>query len=146
MPERTLAIDPGRLTGWSHTLHSGGTVELFRPGAPMGERFAKFSDWLSMTLADLPTDRIVCEAQHHRGGAATRQQLGIIAEIERLAYCHELKVDYAHTATLKKHATGSGRSDKDAMKRAAMKQNPTIEVGDDNHVDALWLLHWSAGN
>ncbi len=43
-------------------------------------------------------------------------------------------------STLKLHATGSGRADKDQM-AAALVRDHHVELGDDNQVDAWWLRH-----
>lgn len=140
----TLAIDPALTTGWAHTNATGGVYRV--PDGHQGKRLAYFADWLDMLLRELPTSRVVYEKQHHRGGASTRLALGWVAEIERLAYAHECDCESVHTGTLKKHATGSGKAKKFEMMEAAMRENPTIEIIDDNHCDALWLLHWAHAN
>lgn len=146
--ERILALDAATTTGFAHTDGAGGTFTLpkAKKGEPIGKRMAHFYDWLRMMLADHETDVIVYEQAHHRGGAPTRMGVGLVTIIEVAAYQHECQVKSCHTATLKKHATGNGRAEKYQMRQAAERENPTIEIVDDNHCDALWLLHWAQSN
>jgi len=146
--ENILALDAASKTGWSHTLNPGGVFELPKPtkGESVGRRMVFFWDWLTSLLSEYQTDVIVYEQAHHRGGAATRIGVGLVTVIEMAAYTHECRVLSCHTATLKKYATGSGRAEKYQMRAAAEAMNPTIEIVDDNHTDALWLLDWAQSN
>jgi Holliday junction resolvasome RuvABC endonuclease subunit len=146
--ENILALDAASKTGWSHTLNPGGVFELPKPtkGESVGRRMVFFWDWLTSLLSEYQTDVIVYEQAHHRGGAATRIGVGLVTVIEMAAYTHECRVLSCHTSTLKKHATGCGRAEKYQMRAAAEAMNPTIEIVDDNHTDALWLLDWAQSN
>ena len=72
--------------------------------------------------------------------------VGLVTVIEMAAYVSECRVMSCHTGTLKLYATGNGKAEKHEMQAAAEALNPTIEILDDNHCDALWLLHWAQGN
>lgn len=136
-----LALDAATKTGYAHSDGTSGVYEAM--GNDRMCKFAEFSYWLNCFLDDHPTDTIVHEQSHHRGGPATRLLLGLTSIIELIAAQRCLPVYAVHTATLKKHATGSGRAQKFQMRAAAEAMHPTIEIEDDNHCDALWLLHWA---
>lgn len=129
---------PRPKTGYAHTDGTSGTYEAFgsaRPG-----KFAAFSFWLNCFLDEHQTDEIVHEQAHHQGGPATRLLLGLTSIIELIAAQRAIPVHAVHTGTLKKYATGSGKAQKHQMREAAEALHPTIQLIDDNHVDALWLL------
>lgn len=136
-----LALDAATKTGYAHSDGTSGTYEAM--GKERRCKFAEFAFWLNCFLDDHPADCIVHEQSHHRGGPATRLLLGLTSIIELIAAQRDMPVYAVHTATLKKHATGSGRAQKFEMRRAAEAMHPTIELIDDNHVDALFLLHWA---
>lgn len=142
--ERILALDAATTTGFAHTDGAGGTFTL--PKSERADKFAAFAGMLNQILDEHPADAIVYEQGHHRGGPATRLLIGLTAIIELIAAQRDCRLLSCHTATLKKHATGSGRAQKFEMRAAAEKMNPTIELIDDNHVDALFLLHWAQSN
>lgn len=136
-----LALDAATKTGFAHTDGTSGVHEL-----PKSERcckFAAFSFWLNCLLDEHPADTIVYEQAHHQGGPATRFLVGLAAIIELIAAQRDMEVQTVHTGTLKKHATGKGNAKKFEMRAAAEALGPTVEIVDDNHCDALWLLHWA---
>lgn len=136
----TLALDLATRTGWAHTGgHSG--VADFSSANGLRHRLGAFWGWLDAFVDANQTDQIVFESAHHRGGAATRSGIGMQTVAILAGYRHDIPVRCVHTATLKKHATGSGRATKDEMLAAAIRQNPSVLFEDDNHVDAVWLLH-----
>jgi Holliday junction resolvasome RuvABC endonuclease subunit len=57
-------------------------------------------------------------------------------------WCSDSKIEYRGYSPkeIKKHATGNGNADKDAMVAAAEKKWPKVKIVDNNHADALWLL------
>ena len=59
--------------------------------------------------------------------------------------CLEKGIEYkgVGVGTIKKHATGNGHAKKDAMILAATLKWPDINIIDDNHADALWLLDYA---
>lgn len=142
---RILALDMATKTGWAHS-DGGSGVKDFRSAKDLTDKLIAFRVWLDSLLIMRPTDVIVYEAAHFRGGAATRQAVGFETCVRLAARYMEIKCDTCHTATLKKHATGKGNATKDDMLVAAMQQHPTVRLLDDNHVDALWLLHWAQSN
>ena len=93
-----------------------------------------------------------CRQVHFRDVAVHRQavaqrpnpipqvqaQLQAVIEI----HCHDCRIDYKgySPGEIKKYATGKGNASKDVMLAAARERWRDIDVIDDNHADALWLL------
>lgn len=138
-----LALDAATKTGFAHSDGTSGTYEAM--GKERSCKFAEFSFWLNCFLDEHHADVIVYEQAHHQGGPATRLLVGLAAIIELIAVQRDIKVRTVHTGTLKKHATGFGNAKKFEVLEAAAAMHPTIEILDDNHCDALWLLHWATG-
>lgn len=143
---RILALDMANKTGWAaRTI--GGAVESgmeffgFCAEETMGSRFRRFEDWINGKWRT-GVDAVVIEQAHHRSGPTTHQALGMQAIVELRACKGGADVYSVHSATLKKYATGSGRADKSAMIAAAKAKWPEVEIVDDNHADALWLLDY----
>lgn len=141
-PELTvLGIDLGINTGWAHSDGSYGVHQLpDRSDGHNGARFTSLAVWLDATLAERPFTALGVELPHHRGGPATRLSVGLLGAVER--FCHENGIAYAayHTATVKKHATGSGRAEKAGMLEAAKRRNPDLGNIPHDAVDALWVV------
>ena len=85
---------------------------------------------------------VAYEAAHHRGGAATEVALGFATNVQAACALYGWEHTTVHSATLKKHVTGSGRASKDAVV-AAMRLRWGREVEDDNEADALAVLAWA---
>src|SRR5690606_35283955 len=100
----------------------------------------EFSAWLRRILDAAPTDIIAYKQAHQRGGAATHVAHALIGATEAVAAERGIELTSRHTATIKKHALGKGRGDKAEMVKAARAKWPDVELVDDNHADALWLL------
>lgn len=138
-----LALDLASKLGWAHSDGSSGiaTIKAKKPGTHNGPRYEHYATWLADTLSKHPADAIVYEQAHHRGGAATRWALGLIAVTELVATKQGIEtVKPYHSATIKKHATNNGRADKAEMLKAAKVRNPDMEFLSDDHVDALFVL------
>ena len=138
-----LALDLATRTGWAlyenSRIESGVQVFDVKRGESPGMRYVRFNRWMN-TMLDKPLDLVVFEQSHHRGGAATEVAAGFATRV--LEWCAEKNIEHCsyHTATIKKHACGKGNADKDAMVAAAAVKWPSIELIDDNHADALWIL------
>lgn len=140
-PRTILAIDLGTRTGWAHSAGASG-VQDFAPrrGDSPGMRWIEFRAWLNRLLDSAPAEIIAYEQAHHRGGAATHVAHALIGAVETIAAERKIELTSRHTATIKKHALGKGRGDKEAMKVAAESKWPGRAFVDDNEVDAAWLL------
>jgi Holliday junction resolvasome RuvABC endonuclease subunit len=57
-------------------------------------------------------------------------------------WCEENRVEYRafSPSEIKKHATGKGNAGKEMMIAAARAKWPAVQLVDDNHADALWIL------
>ena len=142
---RILAIDPGTRTGWAWLDTDGGGPEhgtvafALERGESAGMRFLKFRAWLHGAMAEGKPDLVIYERAHHRGGAATEVCVGMTTRIQEEAERMGAEYVAVHTASLKKHATGSGRAGKAEMISAA-RERWGVEPIDDNEADALCLL------
>ncbi len=141
MTQMILALDLATKTGWAHSLGCSG-VQDFAPrrGDSPGMRWITFRAWLNRVLDDVPTNVIAYEQAHHRGGAATHVAHSLISAVETIAAERKIELTSRHTASIKKHALGKGRGDKDQMMAAARAKWGDDAIIDDNQADALWLL------
>lgn len=142
-----LALDLATITGWAFLQANGGfesgTMKLdLRRGESPGMRFLRFNRWLKEMLDEYPTDLVIYEQAHHRGGAATELCVGLVTRVQEM--CAERGIEYQklHSATLKKFATGKGNAKKGVMLETA-RQRWGDHIKDDNEADAIWLLHWA---
>jgi Holliday junction resolvasome RuvABC endonuclease subunit len=147
---RLLALDFGSRTGWavgnSQGVDCSGWWDI-KPGRgdSPGMRYLKLRGRLVEVRFPFNDISMVCyEQAHHRGGAATEYAAGCVATVQ--AWCAELGIQHCsvHSATLKLHATGSGRASKADMVAAATKLLGR-KVTDDNEADAICLLDYQRG-
>lgn len=160
-----LALDLGTHTGWALAedgrLESGVQVFDVKRGESPGMRYVRFNRWLQETVGPfarkvqpdphvITAPRIglvVYEQTHHRGGAATEVAAGFATRVQEWAASYGVEHATVHSATLKKWTTGSGRGDKDAMKKHATQRGWMGQrypaTTDDNEVDAICLLHYA---
>lgn len=138
-----LALDLGTNTGWA-ICRDGVTVSgtaSFKVGRYEGGgmRYLRFQRWLDeMRGAGLDSVWFE-EVRRHAGTDAAHVYGGLLATLT--AWCEHHAVPYSGipVGTIKKHATGKGNANKDAMIAAAVARGFT--PCDDNEADALALLH-----
>lgn len=138
-----LALDLGTNTGWA-ICRDGVTVSgtaSFKVGRYEGGgmRYLRFQRWLDeMRGAGLDSVWFE-EVRRHAGTDAAHVYGGLLATLT--AWCEHHGVPYSGipVGTIKKHATGKGNANKDAMIAAAVARGFT--PCDDNEADALALLH-----
>lgn len=144
-----LALDLATATGWA--LAENGRIESGvqdfskKRGETNGILFLRFNRWLDEIATKDGKARvrvIAYEQAHHRGGAATQIGVGLGTRVDELCAKHGIECLPVHSATLKKHATGSGRADKAAM-CAAASRFAGHAIRDDNEADALLLLKYA---
>jgi len=142
-----LALDLGTTTGWALRASSGlvasGTAS-FKPGRYEGGgmRYLRFSRWLDELAADGPVAALWFEeVRRHAGTDAAHVCGGLMATLTAWAELRGVPYEGVPVGTIKRHATGKGNANKDAMIAAAVARGyrPT----DDNEADALALLHWA---
>jgi Holliday junction resolvasome RuvABC endonuclease subunit len=151
-----LALDLGSRTGYAHTKGDGavishGYIDLADKKDPQpARRFINLNSFLT-DFSNTKTQeiRIVYEAPHMRGFAATFSLMGLAAVVEMWAARNNFpRPKRVHSATIKKHVTGNGRATKEDVIKAVngrlLGKAPLI--GDDNEADAVALLMYAADN
>jgi Holliday junction resolvasome RuvABC endonuclease subunit len=122
----------------------GGTISGtfdFKPGRYEGGgmRYLRFRNKLD-EIHERTTLAVVVfeEVRRHNGIDAAHVYGGLLGHLT--AWCEEQAVPYqgVPVGTIKKHATGKGNANKEAMIEAA--RNAGFEPVDDNEADALHML------
>ena len=142
-----LAIDLGTTTGWA--LKSGKQInsgsQSFKPQRfeGGGMRYLRFKRWLTELKASSETIEAVYfeEVRRHLGVDAAHAYGGFMATLTAWCEHHEIPYQGVPVGTIKKHATGRGNADNQAM--VAAMQLLGHPVTEDNEADALALLHWA---
>ena len=141
-----LALDCGTKTGWASLvdgrIESGVQDFSLKRGESKGIRFLRFNTWLNGMLELIKPYVVVYEMAHMRGGHATEILVGMTTRIEE--FCESKGIEYSsvHSATLKKFATGKGRSSKEDMIRVARTKFNRPDLSSDDEADALHALAW----
>lgn len=142
-----LVLDLGTTTGWAmrtmdNTITSG-TLNFksnrFEGG---GMRFLKFKQWLNSVQELVGTIDVIYyeEVRRHIGTDAAHTYGAFWGHLT--AWCENRSVPYegVPVGTIKKHITGKGNSNKQAVIDAVRKLGYLPR--DDNEADALALLQW----
>lgn len=142
-----LALDLGQKTGWAVRNTDGaiasGTVE-FRPSRWEGGGmiFLRFRAWLQEVDETAGGIGAVYfeEVRSHRGVAAAHAYGGFLAHLTAWAEANKIPYRGVPVGTIKRHVTGKGNADKEAMIAAVRAVG--FDPADDNEADALALLDW----
>lgn len=143
-----LALDLGTTAGFAvrggNGVTTSGTVSL-RPGRydGGGMRYLRFAKWLDELngLAG-PFDVIWFEeVRRHRGTDAAHVYGGLMATLTSWAEKKQIPYSGVPVGTIKRHATGKGNANKEAMIEAARARG--FNPADDNEADAIAILHWA---
>ncbi|MCE8521359.1 hypothetical protein KBY30_10230 [Ruegeria pomeroyi] len=148
-PARTiLALDLGTTTGWAlrsaDGLITSGTAS-FKPGRydGGGMRYLRFTNWL--TELDRLSGPIAAiwfeEVRNHKGVDASHVYGGLMASLTCWGELRGVPYEGVPVGTIKRHATGRGNANKDAMMAAARARG--FSPADDNEADAIALLLWA---
>lgn len=138
-----LALDLGTNTGWA--LRRDGTTisgtASFKVGRYEGGgmRYLRFQRWLDELARDGVDSIWFEEVRRHAGTDAAHVYGGLLATLTAWCEHHGIPYSGVPVGTIKKHATGKGNANKDAMIAAAVARGFTPV--DDNEADALELLH-----
>jgi Holliday junction resolvasome RuvABC endonuclease subunit len=143
-PDYIIALDAAKTTGYV-VGSPGGKVEgygeqKFKSKARQyGPLFHGFAAWLDDMIKAHPNCLVVFEKPSHlRYYSAVRIGVGLASVIELVTHKNNVPVCELEPAAIKKHATGKGNANKDAMVEAGQ-----AKWGDmchtDNIADALWL-------
>lgn len=142
-----LALDLGQKTGWAVRSPDGaitsGTAE-FRPSRFEGGGmvFLRFRAWLQEMdeIAGGIGAVYFEEVRAHRGVAASHAYGGYLAHLTAWAEANKIPYRGVPVGTIKRHITGKGNADKDAVIAAVRVLG--FDPADDNEADALALLDW----
>jgi Holliday junction resolvasome RuvABC endonuclease subunit len=143
-----LALDLGQKTGWAVRNTDGaiasGTVE-FKPSRWEGGGmiYLRFRAWLQEVDETAGGVGAVYfeEVRSHRGVAAAHAYGGFLAHLTAWAEANKIPYAGVPVATIKRHATGKGNADKDAVIAAVRALG--FDPLDDNEADAIALLDWA---
>jgi len=143
-----LALDLGTITGWALRGHDGlitsGTAS-FRPGRfdGGGMRYLRFTNWL--TELDRLSGPIVTiwfeEVRRHAGTDASHIYGGLMASLTSWGELRGVPYEGVPVGTIKRHVTGKGNANKQAMIDAARARG--FSPADDNEADAIAILLWA---
>ena len=147
--DRTLlALDLGTTPGWAlhcaDGLITSGTAS-FRNGRfdGGGMRYLRFTNWLGeMERLSGPIAAIWFEeVRRHAGTDAAHVYGGLMATLTAWAELRGVPYEGVPVGTIKRHATGKGNANKDAMIAAARARG--FSPADDNEADAIAILLWA---
>ena len=141
-----LALDLGTKTGWA-VQSIGKAVSGVQDFSPRrfdggGMRFLRFQRWLAEIHENVGgITEIYFEEVRFNRGASGHVYDGLQAILK--AWCEEKTIPYqgVPVQTIKKHATGKGNANKEAM--VAAIEATGRQVQDHNEADALWLLSYA---
>lgn len=142
-----LALDLGITCGWAVSPTQSGIWKL-KPSQfdSAGERFRKFRKYLTDIISTYGVTYIVYEEVHaHRAVIAAQLYGSWVAVLQIVALDQNIEYQGIGVGTIKKHA-GKGNFKKEEMIAAAQRFYPSVNIIDDNHADALCLLHYAQSN
>jgi hypothetical protein len=147
-PGTILALDLATNTGWALRLADGqiisGTVS-FRPSRYDGGgiRYLRFRSWLDSMAADAGGIGVIHyeEVRRHVSTDAAHVHGGLLATLT--SWCEQRSIAYqgVPVGTIKRHVTGKGNADKQAVIAAVRKRG--FSPADDNEADAIAILLWA---
>lgn len=143
-----LALDLGTTTGWALRAADGlinsGTVS-FRPGRfdGGGMRYLRFTNWLTeIDRLSGPIEAIYFEeVRRHVGTDAAHVFGGLLAVLTSWGELRGVPYQGVPVGTIKRHASGKGNANKQAMIDAARERG--FSPADDNEADAIAILLWA---
>ena len=148
---KTLALDLGTHTGFAvhaNTITSSGSILFKRykgckskPADHMGKVILDFHKWLRNQIIEGKYDCIIYEAVYRWSSSDAAKAYGAFRGILMLnAAAYGIDVFAYSPTAIKKHFTGKGNANKEAMLKEGRKRYPHHFIKDDNEADALALL------
>lgn len=141
---KILACDPATHFGFAHSCGPCGTWDLsIRRDESKGMRFIRLNGKLNEIKVLVGVDVLVYEAARN---CAPQMQGALVvqAEIQGVLtfWCEQNGVEYRgySPSEIKKHATGKGNANKEAMIAAARAKWPDKLIESSDTADALWIL------
>lgn len=143
-----LALDLGTSTGWALRNEYGSIISGTAHFKPRrfeggGMRYLRFKHWLTETKNVTGSISAVYfeEVRRHAGVDAAHAYGGFLAHLTAWCEHHQIPYEGVPVGTIKRHATGKGNADKDAV--IAVIKAKGFAPEDDNEADALALLFWA---
>ena len=147
MSATILALDLGTTTGFAARVDGrviSGTAD-FRPGRfeGGGMRYLRFRRFLTelKSSVDGIDESVFEEVRRHRGVDAAHAYGGFMATLTAWCEHHETPYRSVPVGTIKRHCTGKGNANKDAMVAAIKALG--FDVVDHNQADAIAVLLWA---
>lgn len=139
-----LALDPATTTGWAHSSGASGVWDFsIRRDESRGMRLIRFNKKLHEIYESVGIDLLAYEAARN-AGPKMQGALVVQSELQGVLklFCEKKRIDYIglSPSEIKKHATGKGNANKEAMVEAASGKFIGTDILDDNHADALHIL------
>jgi hypothetical protein len=143
-----LALDLATNTGWALRSANGqivsGTIS-FRPSRYDGGgiRYLRFRSWLDGVAADAAGLGVVHyeEVRRHLSTDAAHVHGGLLATLTSWCEQHGIPYQGVPVGTIKRHITGKGNADKQAVIAAVRERG--FSPADDNEADAIAILLWA---
>jgi hypothetical protein len=143
-----LALDLGQRTGWAVRSCDGAVVSgtrEFRPGRFEGGGmiWLRFRGWLHEIDETSGGVGVVVfeEVRRHAGTTAGHAYGGFLAHLTAWAEANRTPYKGVPVGTIKRHITGKGNADKQAVIAAVRRLG--FQPVDHNEADALALLDWA---
>jgi hypothetical protein len=147
-PRTIIALDLGTTTGWAIRGYDGlitSGIASFRSSRydGGGMRYLRFTNWLTEIdrLSGLVETIWFEEVRRHTGTDAAHVYGGLMAVLTAWAELRGVPYQGVPVGTIKKHATGKGNANKQAMIDAARAEG--FSPADDNEADAIAILLWA---
>ena len=143
-----VALDLATQTGWAVRKRDGGILSgtvSFRSSRydGGGMRYLRFGNWLSQFAEATGSISAIYfeEVRRHLGTDAAHIYGGLLATLT--AWCEQRRIPYqgVPVGTIKRHVTGSGAADKQAVIAAVRARG--FAPADDNEADAIAILLWA---
>ena len=143
-----LALDIATTTGWA-LQRASGRVEsgrlMLKAGAHAGDRMLQFRAFLVDINSRLEREggisTVVWEDAFRQPGNANALHHRLVGVLLEWAAKNGVAVQPAGVSAIKKHATGNGNADKEAMLAAARALFPGVR--DHNEADAIHVLRFA---
>lgn len=142
-----LALDLGTKLGWAIRGRDGRIMhgtEVFTPRASWspGQRWLRARSFLADLITRHQVHAIAYEdVKRHAGTDAAHAYGAFLCLVQMAADSHRATLMPVGVGTIKKHWTGKGNADKDAMIAQAKARG--YRPADDNSADALAILSWA---
>lgn len=143
-----LAMDLATTTGYAALIAgvrtSGSVCCPVKPSEHRGWRFIRFNHWL-YKWRERGLDLVVYEKPipFHSSQSASMVAFGLASRVEEFCARGNIRCEAVANTSIKKWA-GAGRSDKEAMVKAAQILKPGVL--DHNEADAIWLLDYAVAH